>query len=128
MSDEYGRAGFNKDNLADDSANTRVTLDERTKNYPPEGDTTSSGGYSSTSDVWTDKAQRGNTPVAQERDGARQSQSNTNSGSGLIDQSLSGSDLSGQLRDAKQGSDLSMEAVRGGEKRDAMREDLGPGA
>ncbi|KAG5643092.1 hypothetical protein DXG03_001588 [Asterophora parasitica] len=31
-----------------------------THNYPPQGDTTASGGYSSPKNVWSDRAQRGN--------------------------------------------------------------------
>ncbi|KAK7026049.1 hypothetical protein VNI00_015776 [Paramarasmius palmivorus] len=39
---------------------TRLSIDEETKNYPSEGDSTASGGYGSASNVWSDKAQRGN--------------------------------------------------------------------
>ncbi|THU99795.1 hypothetical protein K435DRAFT_964290 [Dendrothele bispora CBS 962.96] len=102
MSDEYGRShAFNRDSLVDELLNTNpnLTLGERTKNYPSEGDTTSSGGYSATSNIWTDKSQRGNISLSLERD------PNSNFASRNGDQSLSGADLSGQLRDAKQGVD-----------------------
>ncbi|KAF8071526.1 hypothetical protein FPV67DRAFT_878883 [Lyophyllum atratum] len=35
--------------------------DYDTRNYPAEGDTTSSGGYGSPTNVWSGRAQRGNT-------------------------------------------------------------------
>ncbi|KAK7438215.1 hypothetical protein VKT23_018146 [Stygiomarasmius scandens] len=126
MSDEYGRAGFNKDNLTDDSlkTNSNLTLDERTQNYPSEGDTTSSGGYSGTSNIWTDKAQRGNISIALERDPNSQFASRNGSQTNLIDQSLNGADLSGQLKDAKQGADRGTRS----EAEDVTRGDLGPGA
>ncbi|KAG7087143.1 hypothetical protein E1B28_013123 [Marasmius oreades] len=38
----------------------RLSIDEETKNYPSEGDSTASGGYGSTQNVWSDAAQRGN--------------------------------------------------------------------
>ncbi|KAJ4464989.1 hypothetical protein C8J55DRAFT_529251 [Lentinula edodes] len=89
MSDEYGRTGF-KDSLVDESINPEATtVDERFKNYPPESDTTSSGGFSTTQEVWSDKAQRGNIEPS----------------NGLIDQSLNGSNLKNELQDAKQGKD-----------------------
>ncbi|THU87324.1 hypothetical protein K435DRAFT_782510 [Dendrothele bispora CBS 962.96] len=127
MSDEYGRShAFNRDNLVDESLNTNpnLTLDERTKNYPSEGDTTSSGGYSATSNIWTDKAQRGNISFALERDPNSNFASRNGSQTNLIDQSLSGADLSGQLRDAKQGVDKGTRK----EIEKEEREDLGPGA
>ncbi|KAI3612459.1 carbohydrate esterase family 8 protein [Moniliophthora roreri] len=38
----------------------RLSIDEETKNYSSEGDSTASGGYGSANNVWSDKAQRGN--------------------------------------------------------------------
>ncbi|KAF5342881.1 hypothetical protein D9758_016099 [Tetrapyrgos nigripes] len=135
MSDKYGRVGFNKDNLTDDSANENLTLDERTKNYPSEGDTTSSGGYSATSNVWTDKAQRGNLAFALERDPNSQPNSQFNSryasrngSQTMIDQSLSGSDLSGQLRIAVAKAKLGRDGGKEREEERERMEDLGPGA
>jgi len=94
MSDEYGRNGF-KDSLVDDSINPEGnTFDERTRNYPPKNDTTSSGGFSTTPDMWSNKAQRGNNVEV----------SSTGS-TGLIDQSTNGSNLKNQMEDAKQGRD-----------------------
>lgn len=86
--------------------------DYATKNYPPAGDSesvgrlppsirnklhrtpiaTSSGGYGSPQNVWSDGAQRGRANVYSGEDGA-----------GLIDQSLSGGDLKDEIQDAKQG-------------------------
>ncbi|KAJ3720358.1 hypothetical protein C8R42DRAFT_722085 [Lentinula raphanica] len=98
MSDEYGRNGF-KSSLVDDSINPEgTTLDERFKNYPPENDTTSSGGFNTTQEMWSDKAQRGN------RFGGKPSDDDKPS-NGLIDQSLNGSNLKNELQDAKQGKD-----------------------
>ncbi|KAE9402630.1 hypothetical protein BT96DRAFT_918142 [Gymnopus androsaceus JB14] len=90
MSDEYGRNGF-KDSLVDDSINkSGINIDEQ-------NDTTSSGGYNTTPEMWSDKAQRGN---AFETKGHNEQPSN-----GLIDQSLNGSNLKNELQDAKQGKD-----------------------
>ncbi|THV02284.1 hypothetical protein K435DRAFT_836506 [Dendrothele bispora CBS 962.96] len=119
----------NMDNLVDESLNTtpNLTLDEATKNYPVEGDTTSSGGYSATSNIWSDKAQRGNISSALERSDPNSNFASRSDGSqkNLIDQSLSGADLSGQLKDAKQGVDegTRKEVL----KEEQEREDLGPG-
>ncbi|KAJ8503512.1 hypothetical protein ONZ45_g10799 [Pleurotus djamor] len=64
-------------------------------NYPPPGDTTSSGGYGNVN-VWSDKIQRGNTDTAQIAEQR----------SGLIDQSLNGTNLKNEVQDAKQGADV----------------------
>ncbi|PBK62263.1 hypothetical protein ARMSODRAFT_609489 [Armillaria solidipes] len=97
MSDEFGRAHF-KDSLVDDSA----TIDCATKNYPPEGDTTSSGGWGGPPEgVWGNKAQRSgiDTSNADAKKSGRKT--------GLVDQSVNGSDLKSQIQDAKQGADRS---------------------
>ncbi|ESK97877.1 hypothetical protein Moror_17306 [Moniliophthora roreri MCA 2997] len=77
MSDEYRNQGY-KDTLVDDSiAKSGVSLDEATKNYPPQsGDTTSSGGYG--------------TPDTSKT---------------LIDQSTTGSNLRNETQDGMQGVD-----------------------
>ncbi|KAA1467281.1 hypothetical protein DENSPDRAFT_832298 [Dentipellis sp. KUC8613] len=89
MSDEYANTGF-KGSLADDSIDTIIddsnqrstqnapNSDYATKNYPPPGDTTSSGGF----------RQRAAGPD-----------------SGLLDQSPSGGALRKHAEDAKQGRD-----------------------
>ncbi|PBK86277.1 hypothetical protein ARMGADRAFT_1169232 [Armillaria gallica] len=97
MSDEFGRAHF-KDSLVDDSA----TIDHSTNNYPPDGDTTSSGGWGGPPEgVWGNKAQRCSTETRSAD--TKHSGKNT----GLVDQSVNGSNLKGQIQDAKQGSDKS---------------------
>ncbi|KAK0470430.1 uncharacterized protein EV420DRAFT_1634851 [Desarmillaria tabescens] len=97
MSDEFGRAHF-KDSLVDDSA----TFDFATTNYPPEGDTTSSGGWGGPpEDVWGNKAQRSGVDTG--KTDAKKSDRKT----GLVDQSMNDSNLKGQIRDAKQGADRS---------------------
>lgn len=60
---------------------------------------TASGGYGSTQDVWTDKAQRGNTNVGQEKSAT------DTVNKGLVGQSLNGGDLASEFQDAKQGVD-----------------------
>ncbi|KAJ3785872.1 hypothetical protein GGU10DRAFT_434223 [Lentinula aff. detonsa] len=91
MSDEYGGNSF-KDSLVDDSINPEgATINERFKNYPPENDTTSSGGFSTTQEMWSDKAQRGNKFEVKPADEHHQS--------------LNGSNLKDELQDAKQGKD-----------------------
>ncbi|KAJ3737252.1 hypothetical protein DFJ43DRAFT_249871 [Lentinula guzmanii] len=116
MSDEYGGNSF-KDSLVDDcelksqilvltftmlmsqAINPEgATINERFKNYPPENDTTSSGGFSTTQEMWSDKAQRGNKFEVKPADEHKPS-------NGLIDQSLNGSNLKDELQDAKQGKD-----------------------
>ncbi|KAK0207559.1 hypothetical protein IW262DRAFT_1419348 [Armillaria fumosa] len=97
MSDEFGRAHF-KDSLVDDSA----TIDFVTKNYPPEGDTTSSGGWGGPPEgVWGSKAQRSGVDTSKagtKKNGTKM---------GLVDQSVNGSNLKGQIQDANQGADRS---------------------
>ncbi|KIK57452.1 hypothetical protein GYMLUDRAFT_46336 [Collybiopsis luxurians FD-317 M1] len=109
MSDEYGRQkAFNEEGLVDESLDTKNinpegrTLDERYRNYPLEGDTTSSGGFSTTPEVWSDRAQRGNPYDATKRDDV----SKSGNGAGLVDQSVNGGNLKEQVEDAKQGKDM----------------------
>ncbi|KAF4596866.1 hypothetical protein EYR40_007442 [Pleurotus pulmonarius] len=64
-------------------------------NHPPEHDTTSDGGYGS-AEVWSDGVQRGN---------AESAMTGNQTSSGLIDQSLNGTNLKSELADAKQGVD-----------------------
>ncbi|KAI0050492.1 hypothetical protein FA95DRAFT_1676700 [Auriscalpium vulgare] len=85
MSDEYASTGF-QGSLVNKSAGTTLTeetqkrqSDYATGNYPPPGDTTSSGGY-------------------------RSAEGNNVQG-GLLDRSPSGGQLKGQERDAQQGRD-----------------------
>ncbi|PSS05486.1 hypothetical protein PHLCEN_2v3768 [Hermanssonia centrifuga] len=62
----------------------------KTANYPPKDDSTSSGGYGSSQNSWSDKAQRGRIDADD---------------SGLIDQSTTGGLIGGEVQDAKQGRD-----------------------
>ncbi|KAI9001514.1 hypothetical protein BD414DRAFT_512040 [Trametes punicea] len=62
----------------------------QTSNYPPEGDTTSEGGYGDPN-VFSPRSQRRADPNAAE--------------TGLIDQSPDGGPLARELQDAKQGTD-----------------------
>ncbi|KAK0472165.1 hypothetical protein IW261DRAFT_1509358 [Armillaria novae-zelandiae] len=97
MSDEFGRARF-KDSLVDDSA----TTDYSTKNYPPEGDTTSSGGWGGPPEgVWGNKPQRSGV------DTSKADTEKNSTRTGLVDQSVNGSNLKGQIQDANQGADRS---------------------
>ncbi|KAJ4474399.1 hypothetical protein J3R30DRAFT_674602 [Lentinula aciculospora] len=90
MSDEYGRNGF-KNSLVDESINPEgTTIDERLKNYPPENDS----GFSTTQEIGSDKAQRGNIFEVKRDD---------TPANGLIDQSPNGSNLKNEIQDAKQG-------------------------
>lgn len=88
--------------------------DAATGNYPPPGDSThpllqlssshltltspcpatSSGGYGSSQNSWSDKAQRGNASAERASDDT-----------GLVDQSTNGGDLAGEVQDAQQGQD-----------------------
>ncbi|KAI0667986.1 hypothetical protein C8Q78DRAFT_1081847 [Trametes maxima] len=63
-------------------------LNYQTGNYPPANDTTSEGGYGSSSNTFSPQSQRHADPSA-----------------GLIDQSLDGGPLGRELQDAKQGAD-----------------------
>ncbi|KZT65889.1 hypothetical protein DAEQUDRAFT_730932 [Daedalea quercina L-15889] len=65
----------------------------QTGNYPPPGDSTSSGGYGS-ANAFSDPAQRG-----------RQDLVNNQSETGLVDQSLNGGPIGREIEDAKQGRD-----------------------
>ncbi|KAH9838748.1 uncharacterized protein C8Q71DRAFT_856675 [Rhodofomes roseus] len=64
-----------------------------TSNYPPPGDSTSTGGYGS-ANTFSDPVQRG-----------RQDLVNNESETGLVDQSLSGGPIGQEIDDAKQGRD-----------------------
>ncbi|TFK96663.1 hypothetical protein BDV98DRAFT_608079 [Pterulicium gracile] len=112
MSDEYANNGL-KGSLVNTTAADNG-------NYPPEGDSTSSGGYGSPN-VWSDAAQRGRAdPEPNQSDATNNANTKRVSGfdadeqdvddpSGLVQQSLNG----GDLRDVMQemGKDR-----RGGEK------------
>ncbi|KAF8885449.1 hypothetical protein BD779DRAFT_1471577 [Infundibulicybe gibba] len=81
-------------------------------NYPPQDDSTSSGGYGSAQNVWSNKAQRGYTEAAE---------------TGLVDQSPSGGDLKHEMRDAKQGVDADTRrdySNRGGEPRATVEDEV----
>ncbi|KAH8108014.1 hypothetical protein BXZ70DRAFT_903410 [Cristinia sonorae] len=93
MSDEYGAVSGFKGSLVNKSAGSQVddNFNYKTGNYPPENDSTSSGGYGSPTNIWSDRAQRG--------------RAEDTSNNGLIDQSTNGSSLSGKVEDAKQGQD-----------------------
>ncbi|PCH33072.1 hypothetical protein WOLCODRAFT_147179 [Wolfiporia cocos MD-104 SS10] len=95
MSDEYHNSGF-EGSLVNDSAN-RASRDStyKTGNYPPPGDSTSSGGYGSR-DTFSDPVQRG-----------RQDIVNNSSQIGLVNQSVNGGPIGGELQDAQQGQDES---------------------
>ena len=103
MSDEYANNGL-KGSLVNTTA-----VD--TGNYPPEGDSTSSGGYGSPN-VWSDAAQRGKANYNDSNPSDAITDSNTKrvSGfdadeqtvddpSGLVQQSLSGGDLRDVMQD-----------------------------
>ncbi|KAF9264407.1 hypothetical protein L218DRAFT_998759 [Marasmius fiardii PR-910] len=63
MSSQYNHGasvGENVVNSYGTEKGRRLSIDEETKNYPSEGDSTASGGYGSTHNVWSDTAQRGN--------------------------------------------------------------------
>ncbi|KAL0945214.1 hypothetical protein HGRIS_000726 [Hohenbuehelia grisea] len=99
MSDEYRNNGLQgslvdpshakvgEDQYKNEISKSQTSQQDMPGNYPSDSDSTSSGGYGSARNVWSDRAQRGN------NDG------------GLIDQSLSGSSLKSELQDAKQGID-----------------------
>ncbi|TFK24845.1 hypothetical protein FA15DRAFT_640653 [Coprinopsis marcescibilis] len=65
-------------------------------NYPAENDSTPSGGYGSATNVWSNRTQRGAKAKGDE---------DFHGSTGLVNQSLSGSDLSHEIQDAKQGRD-----------------------
>ncbi|KAI0648625.1 hypothetical protein C8Q79DRAFT_1007216 [Trametes meyenii] len=68
---------------------TERDLAYQTGNYPPANDTTSEGGYGSSSNTFSPQSQRHADPST-----------------GLIDQSLDGGPLGRELQDAKQGGDM----------------------
>ncbi|KAF7424857.1 hypothetical protein PC9H_010168 [Pleurotus ostreatus] len=70
-------------------------------NYPPENDTTSSGGYGS-ANVWSDRVQKGDPDSAVD---SKSTITESQPSGGLIDQSLNGTSLKSGLADAKQGVD-----------------------
>ncbi|KII84322.1 hypothetical protein PLICRDRAFT_167848, partial [Plicaturopsis crispa FD-325 SS-3] len=88
MSDEYASSGY-KGSLVNDSAKGAQNTDAETGNYPPEGDSTSSGGYGSSVNTFAPETQRGK----------------VDTGAGLVQQSTSGGDLESEIDDAKQGED-----------------------
>ncbi|GJE85596.1 hypothetical protein PsYK624_016750 [Phanerochaete sordida] len=63
-----------------------------TSNYPPSNDSTSSGGYGSSQNPYSDSKQRGRAE---------------DSSGGLIDQSVTGGPIGEEIEDAKQGKDAS---------------------
>ncbi|CDO74536.1 hypothetical protein BN946_scf184641.g2 [Trametes cinnabarina] len=79
----------------------------QTSNYPPEGDTTSEGGYGS-ANVFSPQSQRRADPNQ----------------AGLIDQSPDGGPLASELQDAKQGADTRTREQYAHE----ARRDFAPGA
>ncbi|KAF9459047.1 hypothetical protein BDZ94DRAFT_1269240 [Collybia nuda] len=129
MSDEYAGPGYkgslvNKTvNVPSDKQRKGQNIPSRkqqnsnddfdTLNYPASDDTTSSGGYGSPTNVWSDRSQRG----YMVKGGSYKE--------GLIDQSLSGGDLKGEIQDAKQGRDNNTRrAYRGVPAIDKGRGDL----
>ncbi|TFK34242.1 hypothetical protein BDQ12DRAFT_727025 [Crucibulum laeve] len=83
-------------------------------NYPLPGDSTASGGYGSTKNVWSDKAQRGNPP---ENSTHSPSSGNSND-NGLIDQTATGGPIGDELEDAKQGRDHGQVDLPAGDRSD----------
>ncbi|OAX34281.1 hypothetical protein K503DRAFT_747646 [Rhizopogon vinicolor AM-OR11-026] len=73
--------------------------DAATGNYPPSGDTTSSGGYGS-ADSFSPAAQRGSLLPLMDETSAPRGGPKT-----AISQSTTGTDLTSELEDAKQGTD-----------------------
>lgn len=82
-----------------------TSRDATTGNYPPQGDTTSSGGYGAPN-TFSPRAQRGVDVFA---DADRSS--DTQPSSTAIQQSTTGTDLRGQLQDAQQGVDRDARAA-----------------
>ncbi|KAH9926527.1 hypothetical protein B0H21DRAFT_764040 [Amylocystis lapponica] len=96
MSDEYTSSGF-QSSLVNESADHQRkpgSGDYMTSNYPPPEDSTSSGGYGSSKNTWSNAAQRG-----------REDAPDTSSDVGLVDQSKNGGPFGGVLKDAQQGED-----------------------
>ncbi|KAI6025751.1 hypothetical protein F5J12DRAFT_810192 [Pisolithus orientalis] len=94
MSDKY------TDDKMRPSANT-----SRTGNYPPQGDTTSSGGYGA-SNTFSPRIQRGVDVFADSDNSA-----STHPATTAIQQSTTGTDLSGEMQDAQQGVDRDARAA-----------------
>ncbi|KAF5359729.1 hypothetical protein D9756_002883 [Leucocoprinus leucothites] len=68
MSDEYASSGY-KGSLANETVGDQIPKEQEDKgntsgteikNYPSEGDTTSSGGFGSSTNIYSSRAQRGN--------------------------------------------------------------------
>ncbi|TCD68280.1 hypothetical protein EIP91_011246 [Steccherinum ochraceum] len=99
MSDEYGANSGFKGSLVNNSAAQTTTAEDdlnyKTGNYPPTDDSTASGGYSSSGNVWSDKAQRGRADIER----------NDGPATGLLGQSVNGISVMNELEDAKQGRD-----------------------
>ncbi|EIM90639.1 uncharacterized protein STEHIDRAFT_165196 [Stereum hirsutum FP-91666 SS1] len=95
--------------------------DYKTGNYPPEGDSTSSGGYGSTINSFASKPSS-NAPTSTFTPNSSNSNTNTNtnSDSNLITQSTNGTSLTNELDDAKQGVD--------GRSRDTYAHEQGTGS
>ncbi|GBE89980.1 hypothetical protein SCP_1800020 [Sparassis crispa] len=74
----------------------RNEMDYWTKNYPPAGDTTSSGGYSSSHNAWSNAVQRGRP----EKD-----EITLDDSSQFVDSSSNGGPIVTELQDAQQGTD-----------------------
>ncbi|KAI6037700.1 hypothetical protein EDC04DRAFT_2897293 [Pisolithus marmoratus] len=90
MSDEYTNDGMRDSRVLDTSR------DVTTGNYPPQGDTTSSGGYGATN-TFSPRVQRGIDTFAHADHSA--------GGATAVQQSTTGTDLRGQVQDAQQGVD-----------------------
>ncbi|KAI5981931.1 hypothetical protein EDD15DRAFT_2378867 [Pisolithus albus] len=93
MSDEYGSRAVD------------TSRDATTGNYPPQGDTTSSGGYGAPN-TFSPRAQRGVDVFADADRSADAQPSST-----AIQQSTTGTDLRGELQDAQQGVDRDARAA-----------------
>ncbi|TFK47885.1 hypothetical protein OE88DRAFT_1665576 [Heliocybe sulcata] len=91
MSDEYASTGY-KGSLVNNSEDGREKIPDATANYPPEGDSTSSGGWGSSSNPHSAASQRGHPEKADNY--------------GLVDQSIQGGP-GRQEQDAQQGVDRS---------------------
>ncbi|KZT22392.1 hypothetical protein NEOLEDRAFT_1180968 [Neolentinus lepideus HHB14362 ss-1] len=91
MSDEYASSGY-KGSLVNNSEDGREKIPESIGNYPPAGDSTSSGGWGSSRDSYSSASQRGHPERADNF--------------GLVDQSVPGGPGS-QAQDAQQCADRS---------------------
>ncbi|CCL99915.1 uncharacterized protein FIBRA_01940 [Fibroporia radiculosa] len=111
MSDEYASSGFQGSLVNDSLQTSRGEGTYETGNYPPPGDTTSSGGYSSRN-TWTNRSQRGH---LENMSGSAEA--------GLLDQSVTGGPIGDEIEDAKQGQD---ELSRKNFHHEAIRDFGGP--